>query len=136
MTPEAAFTTLKPFIAKHGTPLQREAFAAFAMVLRERTLKIKALRIERDEASAARSEAVEALRSHEAELALLKDRIEQMEADYQLFQTVAPPNIPRAEFVAQCFAAWQREAVHSQGPPAPPVARQRANAKPLADGSR
>jgi hypothetical protein len=129
VTPEAAYTALKPFIAKHGTALHREAFAAFALALRERTLKVKELRIARDEALAARSEALEELRSHNADLALLRDRIERMEADYRLFQTVAPPNIPRAEFVAQCFAAWQRDAVQSQGPPAPPVARPKHDAK-------
>jgi hypothetical protein len=124
MTPETAFTTLKPFIAKHGTPLQREAFAALNLTLRERTLKIKALQIERNEALAARAAAIDELRSRDAELALLNDRLDQMQIDYQLFQTVAPPNIPRAEFVARCFAAWQREAVQSQGPPAPPIARR------------
>ena len=94
MTPETAFTTLKPFIAKHGTPLQREAFAALKLTLRERTLKIKALQIERHEALAARAAAIDELRSRDAELALLNDRLDQMQIDYQLFQTVALPNIP------------------------------------------
>ena len=42
-------------------------------------------------------------------LSLAGQEIERLQRDYALFEELAPPDVPRAEFVRWCFEAWERE---------------------------
>ena len=37
------------------------------------------------------------------------EELKRMKRDYELFEELSPPDVPRRDFVKWCFDAWERE---------------------------
>jgi len=46
----------------------------------------------------------------------LEEELVRMKRDYELFEEIAPPDVPRRDFVKWCYDAWDRQNEMAQNP--------------------